>query len=237
MDLRVGIPAAAVPESDEGESSAAAARRSTGTGGGGGARRKDPIAAAVVPKQELRLEDLLNQHRPEETHADGKNDDTTASAPSAVSIVVILIMDPYQTHSLRLLEKLVEICQYEDEDYDDETDDNDNVIQCLVASQRPDAAARRIMDEILSHSGVGLLPLDDASFGTWAVMVGGVTACPGVLVVETATGRKISSGGAAEVLAVEQCPAVRDIRTRWLRQRASAATALQHVQAAVCVVS
>jgi len=207
------------------------------------ARRKDPIVAvaAAVPKQELRLEELLNRPS-EDPQADNDDNDgtSTAAAPSAaVSIVVILIMDPYQTHSLRLLEKLVEICQYEEEDEDDERDDH--VIQCLVVSQRPDAMAWSMMDEILSHSGVGWLPSvddDDATFGTWAVTAGGVTACPSVLVVETATGRKISSSnGAAEVLAVEQCSAVRDIRTRWLRQRASAATALQHVQAAVCVVS
>jgi len=133
------------------------------------------------------------------------------------AVVTVLVFDPFQNHSQSLLEKIVDVCC------------DCASIQCLVVSQRPGVN----IDALLQYSGVAEVPLDE-TFGLWGVTACGIFACPSIVVLDCKSGRKISSQ--AEVVAVES-NSVADIRTEWLFHRRTAATKLQSVQAAVCVIS
>jgi len=175
---------------------------------------KKSVANTKQQVQRLSLSDLLLATPNMSGHEDSPPE-------AAVSIVAILVLDPYQTHSLLLLEKMVQICQFDDS--------IDKKLQLLVVSQRSDVS----LDALLLYSGAAVVPFDE-TFGWWAVTACGVTACPAVVVVECDKGRKIS--GSAEVVAVEGS-SVEQVRTQWLERQTTAATALQAVQAAVCVIS
>ena len=131
-------------------------------------------------------------------------------------IVVVLILDPLQKHSVRVLEKVVEICG------------GDENLQCFIVSQRRDV----ILNGLLQHSGVGVLPLDE-TFGHWAVTACGVSACPAIVVLDSKVGRKINSR--AEVIAVENNSSDY-VRSQWMIHQ-SAATAAQSIQEALCVIT
>ena len=139
-----------------------------------------------------------------------------AAAGAQYPVVVVLVLDPIQQHSVRLLEKVVEICG------------GDTRFRCLVVSQRPNVN----MDGLLQHSGVGMLPWDE-TFGVWAITACNVSACPALVVLDGKVGRKFSSP--AEVLAVENNGAVY-VRSQWMLHQ-SAATSAQSLQAALCTIS
>lgn len=134
----------------------------------------------------------------------------------AFPIVIVLILDPIQKHSVRLLEKVVDICG------------GDERLRCLVVSQRLDVN----LDGLLQHSGIGVLPFDE-TFGVWAITACGVSACPGIVVLDSKVGRKINSR--AEVIAVENNSSAH-VRSQWMLHQ-SAATGAQSIQEALCVIS
>lgn len=64
-------------------------------------------------------------------------DDPTVTAPVAVAVAAILVLDPRQAYSLRLLEKLVEVCQCDDDGTD--AAENGAAVRLLAVSQCPGA--------------------------------------------------------------------------------------------------
>nr|ACV82572.1 hypothetical protein [uncultured bacterium] len=166
-------------------------------------------------KRRTQQQQWIDENKQEMALTDLLSSATCTSDQSTV--VTIFVFDPFQNHSQNLLEKVVDVCS------------DCTGIQCLVVSQRPGVS----IDPLLQYSGVAEVPLDE-TFGIWGMTACGISACPSIVVLDGKTGRKISSQ--AEVVAVES-NSVADIQTNWLLHRRTAATKLQSVQAAVCVIS